>query len=280
MPTDTRRITCPETSRSPYDYCQIEISKEENQNELIKSDKKRKDGRLAAELRPIFLKANVISQARGSSYIEMGQTKVICAVYGPREVMRREDFSLKGQLTCDFKFTTFSCRQRRQHQQDNQEKDLSVQMLEALEPAVCLHKYPKSQINIYATVLQNDGSALSAAIMCASVALATAGIEMYDLVLASSLGVLNTVLLVDPTLQEEENIANETGKSPQNAGTMTLAFLPSLNQVSAMTSDGQFLFDMINKSMQQCIENCQKLYPVLQQCLVEDVKEKANLTHA
>ncbi|KAI8764623.1 exosome complex component MTR3 [Biomphalaria glabrata] len=177
---------------------------------MIKSDKKRKDGRLAAQLRPIFLKANVISQARGSSYIEMGQTKVICAVYGPREVMRREDFSLKGQLTCDFKFTTFSCRQRRQHQQDNQEKDLSVQMLEALEPAVCLHKYPKSQINIYATVLQNDGSALSAAIMCASVALATAGIEMYDLVLASSLGVLNTVLLVDPTLQEEENIANET----------------------------------------------------------------------
>ncbi|GFN97500.1 exosome complex component mtr3-like, partial [Plakobranchus ocellatus] len=111
--------------------------------------------------------------------------ELLCS-YGPREVLRREDFSLKGQLTCDFKFTTFSCRQRRQYQQDSQEKDLSVLVLEALEPAVCLHKYPKSQINIFITVLQHDGSALSAAITCASVALASAGIEMYDLVVASS----------------------------------------------------------------------------------------------
>lgn len=45
---------------------------------------------------------------------------------------------MKGQLTCDFKFATFSCKYRRQHQQDNEEKDLSVLLLEALEPAVCL----------------------------------------------------------------------------------------------------------------------------------------------
>lgn len=58
--------------------------------------------------------------------------------YGPREVVRKEEFSMQGQLTCEFKFTTFSCRQRRQHQQDTEEKDFSVQLLEALEPAVLL----------------------------------------------------------------------------------------------------------------------------------------------
>ena len=58
--------------------------------------------------------------------------------YGPREITRREEFSMKGQLTCEFKFATFSCQLRRQHQPDNQEKDLSIQLLEALEPAVCL----------------------------------------------------------------------------------------------------------------------------------------------
>ncbi|KAH9498273.1 Exosome complex component MTR3 [Bulinus truncatus] len=138
------------------------------------------------------------------------------------------------------------------------------------------HKYPKSQINIYATVLQNDGSVLSAALMCASVALASAGIEMYDLVLASSLAIQSSLTLVDPTILEEEVIVNEAGKSAKNAGTMTVAFLPSLNQVSALTSDGQLLFDFITKGMHQCIENCQKLYPVLQQSLVRAVVEKTD----
>ena len=58
--------------------------------------------------------------------------------YGPREVMKKEEFSMKGQLTCEFKFATFSCRVRRQYQQDNEEKDYSSQLQDALEPAVCL----------------------------------------------------------------------------------------------------------------------------------------------
>lgn len=45
---------------------------------------------------------------------------------------------MKGQLTCEFKFATFSCRVRRQYQQDNEEKDYSSQLQDALEPAVCL----------------------------------------------------------------------------------------------------------------------------------------------
>ena len=58
--------------------------------------------------------------------------------YGPREVARREDFSMKGQIACEVKFAPFSCRVRRQHVQDMQEKDFSTQLLEALEPAVRL----------------------------------------------------------------------------------------------------------------------------------------------
>lgn len=56
--------------------------------------------------------------------------------YGPREVTKKEEFSMKGQLTCEFKFATFSCRVRRQYQQDNEERDYSCQLQDALEPAV------------------------------------------------------------------------------------------------------------------------------------------------
>ena len=90
---------------------------------------------------PSVVKAGAISQAKGSAYAEAGNTKVICAVYGPREVTRRDELSMKGQLSCEFKYATFSRQQRQQHQQNNDEKDLSLLLQEALEPAVMLVRH-------------------------------------------------------------------------------------------------------------------------------------------
>jgi exosome complex component MTR3 len=62
-------------------------------------------------------------------------------------------------------------------------------LVQALTPAVRLDLLPKSSIDVYVNVLENDGtsSTLAAAISAASVALADAGIEMYDQVAASSI---------------------------------------------------------------------------------------------
>ena len=46
-------------------------------------------------------------------------------VYGPREVQKKSDFSLNGQLFCEFKFAPFSCKKKRGHQQDNEELEIS-----------------------------------------------------------------------------------------------------------------------------------------------------------
>jgi exosome complex component MTR3 len=46
-----------------------------------------------------------------------------------------------GQLSCNVKFAPFSCKIRRQHMQDTEGKDLSTQLLEALEPAVRLVRF-------------------------------------------------------------------------------------------------------------------------------------------
>ena len=61
-----------------------------------------------------------------------------CSRYGPREVTRREDFSMQGQLNCEFKYATFSCTSRRQHMMDSEEKDISALLYQALSPAVIL----------------------------------------------------------------------------------------------------------------------------------------------
>lgn len=62
-------------------------------------------------------------------------------------------------------------------------------MLEqALAPAIRLKNYPKAAIEVFVTVIENGGtfSCLAAAITAASTALATAGIEMVDIVTACS----------------------------------------------------------------------------------------------
>lgn len=46
----------------------------------------RVDGRRALELRQIRMRMGVFGQADGSAYIEQGNTKVLTAVYGPRQV--------------------------------------------------------------------------------------------------------------------------------------------------------------------------------------------------
>ncbi len=46
--------------------------------------------------------------------------------------------------------------------------------------------YPKSQLDVFITVLEDDGSALSAALTCASLALADGGVHMFDILLGTS----------------------------------------------------------------------------------------------
>jgi len=84
------------------------------------------------------LKTGIISQAKGSAYIEMGDTKVICSVFDPREVHNKTGYCVKGELFCEFKFASFSHRKRKLHQQDAEEKEYSLILQRALEPAVCL----------------------------------------------------------------------------------------------------------------------------------------------
>lgn len=85
------------------------------------------------------MQTGIVSQAVGSAYLEQGHTKVVCAVYGPREVQKKSDFSLNGQLFCEFKLAPFSCRGRRRgHQQDSEEVESSRVLKQALEAAVCL----------------------------------------------------------------------------------------------------------------------------------------------
>ncbi len=56
------------------------------------SEFKRADGRANDEIRPIKAEIHVLKNADGSAYFEMGNTKVIAAVYGNKKLQARTLF--------------------------------------------------------------------------------------------------------------------------------------------------------------------------------------------
>jgi len=62
-----------------------------------------------------------------------------------------------------------------------------ILIVNALCTFIFQQEFPNFQVDVYATVLDNGGSALAAAIMAASLALANAGVPMFGLVTASTI---------------------------------------------------------------------------------------------
>lgn len=57
-------------------------------------------------------------------------------------------------------------------------------MQAALEAAVQRHTFPKANVDVYCLILESGGADAAVAITAASLAIADAGMEMYDLVSA------------------------------------------------------------------------------------------------
>jgi len=212
---------------------------------------KRRDGRKKNQMRQIFMKTAVISQASGSSYIEMNGTKVICGVYGPRQ---SPDFTENAIVSCEFKYSSFSKKDKRVgFRTDSLEKELSILIVQSTSVAIQLEKFPKSLIEINILVLECDGGELSASITAASLALADAGISSYDLVASCSAGLYKEDIILDPTDEEKELLS----------GTVTVAIMPTLDKITQVIQTGNIPFNQICDSIDLCTEGCKKIHEIM-----------------
>ncbi|KAF5274413.1 hypothetical protein FQA39_LY07293 [Lamprigera yunnana] len=274
---DNKRIEGPEKTfpYSLYTKFNSKLTLRNKVNEILKNEI-RCQGRKFDEPRKIFLKCGIVSQAKGSAYYEVDKTKVIVSVYDPREIPKKTDYSLNGELYCMFKYAPFSCPTRRNYRQDPEEKQNSVILKRALESAVCRHKFPNFQVDVYALVLENDGSALSAAITAAGVALGQAGIPMFDTITAATLGIQGNIKFVDPTLEEETlcTVAvpkNEGDKTYESHGIVILAMLSTHMQVSELYQTGNLDINTIHEAVSILTDVTKDVVPLVEKCLVNHV---------
>ncbi|CAL1704461.1 unnamed protein product [Somion occarium] len=253
---DRRRINGPEESFAP-------VFQEDDEELPAWRPGKPRHGRKAADIRSIFLKPGLINQANGSAYIETERTKIACAVYGPRQT-KTTSFAEKGRLNVEVKFAPFSCRKRRAPMRDAEDRSVAMQIQQALVPAVRLELFPKSTIDVFVTIIENDGieGCIASGSVAASAALADAGIEMLGLIVACSAATIGDEVWLDPTEEEARS----------STGSLIYAGMPALNTVTNLSQTGQMSIEETTKCMQACQERCTDIHVVVAQALLENAK--------
>ncbi|CCA73082.1 hypothetical protein PIIN_07036 [Serendipita indica DSM 11827] len=257
---DRRRVNGPEESFPP-------IFIDDERLEPLNSDNKRRDGRASEDLRPIFLTTGLVSQANGSAYIETGNTKIACAVYAPRQ-LKNTQYSDIGRLNVEVKFAPFSSVRRRAHLRDVEDRTIGQLVHQSLLPAIQLHLFPKSSIDVFITVIENDGleGCVASASIAASTALADAGIEMDGMVVACCAALYKDRIWMDPV----------TSERLAARGALLLAGIPALGTITNIWQSG----NVTTKEALQCIEVCYAQFKDIHDVVVEAIKQSKRAKEA
>jgi len=227
---------------------------------LVGEDGRRTDGRGPADLRPIHIEVDVLANADGSAYVEQGNTKILAAVYGPKEVHPRHmGLPDRAILRCRYHMAPFSVEQRKSPAPSRREIELSKVIREALEPALFLEHYPRTAIDVFVEVLQADGGTRCASITAASLALADAGIPMRDLVAAVAAGKVDGILVLDLT-----DLEDKYGEAD-----VPLAMMPGLNRITLLQMDGLLTPEEMKECIKLAMDGCRRIYDLQKKALRE-----------
>uniref|UniRef100_A0A2P2L8M4 Exosome complex component RRP41 isoform X2 n=1 Tax=Rhizophora mucronata TaxID=61149 RepID=A0A2P2L8M4_RHIMU len=217
------------------------------------------------QMRQLRAELGAVSGADGSAVFEMGNTKVIAAVYGPREVQNRsQQISDQALVRCEYSMANFSTGDRiRKPKGDRRSTEISLVIRQTMEASIMTHLMPRSQIDIYLQVLQADGGTRSTCINAATLALADAGIPMRDLITSCSAGYLNSTPLLDL------NYVEDSAGGPD----VTVGILPELDKVTLLQMDAKLPIDTLENVMQLAVEGCKAIANYIREVLMENTKQ-------
>nr|KYP51343.1 Exosome complex exonuclease RRP41 [Cajanus cajan] len=176
----------------------------------------------------------------------MGNTKVITAVYSPREVQNRsQQISSHVLVRCDYSMANFSAGDcMRKLKGDRRSTEISLVIRQTMVACILTHLLPHSQIDIYVQVLQADGGTRSTCINAATLALPYARMPMHPLVTSCSVGYVNSTPLLEDSVGGLD---------------VTLGILSKLDKVTLLQMDSKLPIDLLENVMQLAIEGCKAI---------------------
>ncbi len=225
---------------------------------LIRDDGLRHDGRRPDELRPIKMQVGILKNADGSAYVEYGKTKVVAAVYGPREVHPRHlALPDRALIRCRYHMAPFSTSDRKSPAPSRREIELSKVIREALEAVIFSELFPRTSIDIFIEVLQADGGTRTTGLTAASLALADAGIPMRDLIAGVAVGKVDGVLVLDI-----DELEDEYGEAD-----MPIGYAASIDEIMLLQLNGVLTLEEFRRAIELAKEGARKIYDQMKKTL-------------
>lgn len=236
--------------------------------ELLTKDGLRLDGRTAEELRPIKIETGILNRADGSAYIEWGGNKIMVAVYGPREAYPKHTQNInKAIIKARYNMAAYSVDERKRPGPDRRSIEISKVISEALDQAIMVEQFPRTQIDVFIEVMQADAGTRIAGLTAASVAVAAAGIPMKDFVVGCTAGKVQGKVVLD--LSKEEDNFGEAD--------VPMAILPKTGKVVLLQMDGDLSVEEFNQATEMIMNATKRINEIQREALsakfVADIQE-------
>ncbi|KAF1982516.1 hypothetical protein K402DRAFT_397431 [Aulographum hederae CBS 113979] len=230
----------------------------------------RLDGRRWCELRRIHGQVSTQAAADGSSYLEMGNTKVICTVAGPSEVKKTGQQGGVGgeaRIEVDISIAGFSgVDRKRRGRNDKRVSELQHTLSTAFSSILLTHLYPHSTIQLSLHVLAQDGALLAACINAATLALVDAGVPMYDYLVACTAGsTSHSAAATTQTASQdvEDPLLDLNGTEEQELPFLTVGTLGATDKVSVLVCETRVHATRIGEMLALGVDGCKQVRQIL-----------------
>ncbi|MCJ1250743.1 Exosome non-catalytic core component [Trapelia coarctata] len=234
----------------------------------------RLDGRRWNELRRIHAQISTQAAADGSSYLEMGNTKVLCTVAGPAEGRRGvggggEDEG-KASIVVEVSIAGFSRVDRKQRGRgDKRTSELAHTVSSAFASTLLTHIYPRSTITISLNVLSLDGSLLAACLNASTLAIIDAGIPMADYIVACTAGSTSLPFSTSTNPSHNGNEENAdplldlNGTEEQELPFLTVGTVGAGEWVSVLVMESRVRVERVEGMLAVGVDGCKQVREIL-----------------
>ncbi|KNG52763.1 exosome complex exonuclease rrp41 [Stemphylium lycopersici] len=225
----------------------------------------RLDGRRWNELRRCHAQISTQAAADGSSYLEMGNTKILCSVTGPSEGKQtgaRGGSDKQAKVDVDINFAGFSGVDRRKRKTDKKTSEMAHCVREAFQGVLLLHLYPHSAIGITLHVLSQDGSLLAACINAATLALVDAGIPMTDYLVACTAASAASAAAADNEAADDP-LLDLNGQEELELPFLTVGTLGESDGVAVCVLESRVRMEKVEGMLAVGIEGCKRMRGIL-----------------
>lgn len=188
----------------------LQVPNKMSRQELYSPEGLRMDGRRWNELRRFECRINTHpNSSDGSSYVEQGNSKVVCIINGPMEPPTKAQLSsTKATLNINLNITPFSSIDRKKRSKNERRtQEIVTSLKRTFEQSIITNKYPRTTISINIHVLALDGGLIASITNAITLALIDAGIAMYDYISSVSAGWYDNTPLLDLNSLEEKDVS-------------------------------------------------------------------------